>query len=76
MVRYLFLDMPSSVALGIVEMQMQFATGSITPLLSVPAGQANTQVVGKVSRGEGYALWQRFTMVNSFLGRDLVALTV
>jgi hypothetical protein len=33
---YLFLDIPSSVALGIVEMQMQLVTPDIPQLLSIP----------------------------------------
>jgi hypothetical protein len=36
---HLFLDMLSSVALGIVEMQMQFATGDVPPMLSATVGQ-------------------------------------
>jgi hypothetical protein len=36
---HLFLDMPSSVALGIVEMRMQLATADIFQLLSMPVNQ-------------------------------------
>jgi hypothetical protein len=36
----LFLDIASSLALGIVEMQMQFATGSTLSLLNTPIGQS------------------------------------
>jgi hypothetical protein len=45
---YVFLGMPSSVALRSVEMQMQFVTGHDIPLLSVPAGQGNNDGVDKV----------------------------
>jgi hypothetical protein len=46
------------VALGIVEMQMQFAMTHMTPLLSVPAGQRNEHIVDKVYRCERCSLWQ------------------
>jgi hypothetical protein len=49
MVDHLFFDMPSSVALEIVEIQMQSATGDVRQFLSVPAGQGNDHVVDKVS---------------------------
>jgi hypothetical protein len=48
MAGHVFLDMPSSVALGIVEMQIHHATGDATALLSVPSDQENNHVVDKV----------------------------
>jgi hypothetical protein len=45
--RHLFLDMPSMAALGIAEIEMPFATGCITPLLSGLTGQGNNRVVDK-----------------------------
>jgi hypothetical protein len=36
--RHLFLDMAGSVTVRIIEMQMQLATGSITPLMGMPRG--------------------------------------
>jgi hypothetical protein len=36
---HLFLDIPSRVALGIVEMRMQLATADVTKLLSMPVSQ-------------------------------------
>jgi hypothetical protein len=59
MAGHLFLDMPSSVAVGIVEMQMQFATGDIPPLLNLPVGQWNNRVVDKGCRCERCTLWQQ-----------------
>jgi hypothetical protein len=54
-----FMDMPSSVALGIVEMFIQFVTGYVTPLPGVPAGQGNGHVADTESRCERRALWQQ-----------------
>lgn len=48
MARHLFLDMPSSLTLGIVERQMKFAKCYVIPLLSIPAGQGNDHVADKV----------------------------
>jgi hypothetical protein len=54
-----FLDIPSNGALGIVEMQIQFATGCVTSLLSAPAGQRHNYVVNKVYRCERRVLEQQ-----------------
>jgi hypothetical protein len=48
MADHIFSDMPSSVALEIVEMQIQFATSDVPPLLSMPIDQWNNHVVSKV----------------------------
>jgi hypothetical protein len=48
MAGHVFLDMPSSVVLGIVEMQIHHAAGDVTALLSVPSDQANNHIVDKV----------------------------
>jgi hypothetical protein len=50
--------MPSSVAHGIIEMQMQLATADIPQLLVIPVGQWKNHLVDEVCRYEGYALWQ------------------
>jgi hypothetical protein len=59
MTGHLLLHMLSSVAVGTVEMQMQFATGNGTPLLSVPSGQGNNYVVDKACGCERRFLWQQ-----------------
>jgi hypothetical protein len=53
---HLFLEMPSRVALGIIEIQILFAMSYVTPLLSVRAGQENHHVVENVYRCERRAL--------------------
>jgi hypothetical protein len=45
MADHLFLDIPSNVGLEITEMQVQFATGCVIPLLSMPA--VNDYLVNK-----------------------------
>jgi hypothetical protein len=59
MAGHLFLDMPNSAALVIVEMQMQFVLGIALPLLSLTVDQWNDHVVDKGCRYERGALWQR-----------------
>jgi hypothetical protein len=58
MAGHLFLDMPSSGALGIVEMQMQLATADITQLLTMPVVQGKNHIIDQVCRDEGSVLWQ------------------
>jgi hypothetical protein len=58
MAGYLFLDMLSSMALGIVEMQKQLATAHILQLLSIPASQWKDFVIDEVYHCEGCVLWQ------------------
>jgi hypothetical protein len=77
MAGHFFLDMPSSVQLGIAEMQIQCATGDVLQLLSVPVGQWNNHVIDKVCRCKRHALWQKFIRANPFglkkaIGIDLV----
>jgi hypothetical protein len=59
MTDYLPLDRPGSVAFGIGEMPMQFATSYVTLLPSVPAGHGKNRVAGKVDHGERRAPWQQ-----------------
>jgi hypothetical protein len=58
MTRYRLLDKPSSVALGILEMQMQLGTASIPQLVSMPVGQWKNCVIDEIYRCEGCVLWQ------------------
>jgi hypothetical protein len=52
MAGHLFLDIPSSVAFGIVEIQMQIAAADILQLLSMPVRQWKNHVIGEVCRCE------------------------
>jgi hypothetical protein len=56
---HLFVDMPSGLALGLFEMQLQFATVYVTPLHPVPAREGNNHVVDKVYQCERHALRQQ-----------------
>jgi hypothetical protein len=58
MAGHLFLDMLSSVALGIVEMRAQLATADILQLLSMPVSQWKNPVVDEEYCCEGCVLWQ------------------
>jgi hypothetical protein len=58
MAGHLFVDMPSSVALGIVKMQTRLATADILQLLSMPVRQEENHVIDEVYCCEGYVLWQ------------------
>jgi hypothetical protein len=53
-----FLDMPSSMVLGIVEIQMQLATADIPQLLGMRVSQWKCHVIDEVSRCERCVLWQ------------------
>jgi hypothetical protein len=57
MAGHLFLDMPNSVVLGIVEMRMQPATADILQLLSMLVSQRKNHVIDEVYRCEGCVLW-------------------
>jgi hypothetical protein len=57
MARGIFLNMASSVGLGIVEMLMQLATADIFQL-SMPVSQWKNHVVDEVYRCEAFVLWQ------------------
>jgi hypothetical protein len=48
MVDHLFLPMPSSVALGIVEIYMQLARADMLQLLSMPVGQWENLVINEI----------------------------
>jgi hypothetical protein len=48
MADHLFLDIPNSVALAIVELQMQLAMTDITQLPSMPANQWKNRVTDEV----------------------------
>jgi hypothetical protein len=52
-----FMDIPSNVALGIVEMQMQLATADISHLLSMPVSQCKNHVTGEGYCCEEHILW-------------------
>jgi hypothetical protein len=58
MAGHLLLDLPSSIALGIVEMQMQLATLDIPKLLSMVISEWKNHVLDEVYRCEGWVLWQ------------------
>jgi hypothetical protein len=58
--------MPSIVALGIVRMQIQFARGDLTPLLSVRSGQGKNHVVDRVAAVNDRFSGNKFTKANSF----------
>jgi hypothetical protein len=51
--------MPSNVALGIMQMQMQPAMIRVTPLLSMPACQGNDHIISEVYRCERCVLWRQ-----------------
>jgi hypothetical protein len=53
MADHLFLDVPSSAALGIVEIQMQLATADIIHLLSMPVSQSKNHAMNEVCCCEG-----------------------
>jgi hypothetical protein len=78
MTGHLFLDMPNSVARRIFEMQMQFATRDVHPLLTVQVRQWNNHAVdnvnnvpcgGKSTRAKSFGL-------KGIIRIDLVALIV
>jgi hypothetical protein len=76
-----FMDISSSMALGTVEMSMQFVTGYIIPLPSPPTGQGNSHIADKVYPCERRALWQQvhyheFHRLKSIVSINLVALIV
>jgi hypothetical protein len=52
MTGHMLLDMLKSMSLGIAEMQIQFATGHVAPLLTVLACQGNNHVFNKAYRSE------------------------
>jgi hypothetical protein len=58
--------MLSSVALGIVKKQMQFATGVVPPLLNMLVGQSHNCVVDKACRMNDLPCGKKFTRANSF----------
>jgi hypothetical protein len=66
MADHLFLDMPSSVALGIVKMQMQLVMAHMTPLLSVPAGQRNELLSTKDTTVNDVPCGNKFRLTNLF----------
>jgi hypothetical protein len=51
--------MPASAVFGIVEMQMRFATGDVTPPLGASGDQGNNHIVDKVCGCERHVLWQK-----------------
>jgi hypothetical protein len=58
MAGHMFLNMPGSLALGIVEMQMQLATADIPQVLGMPVNEWKNHVIGKLYLCEGCVLWQ------------------
>jgi hypothetical protein len=65
---YLFFDIPSTVALGIVEMQMQFATGDVTPC------QASQLAKGIITLSTRYATVSNVFCGNKFTQANLFGL--
>jgi hypothetical protein len=57
MAGHLFLDMPSSMALGVVEIQMQLVTADIFQSLSLPVSQWKNHVTGEAYLCKGCVLW-------------------
>jgi hypothetical protein len=62
------------VALKIVEMQMQFATGDVSPPLSVPVGQWNNRIIDKICGCERPALSQQVHQADSIGLKETVGI--